>query len=190
MISQLELFRALYGAWRLARLDRSGIGYFERTPAGARHSFVAALLVLPLFFLYQLDLFVELVQYRGFATSVVLEGLFYTIHWTAFLVLMATILSLFGLPEKYVPFVVVYNWSNVIQALIYLPAFLLQFFTPAPDALIEALKFAALTLSLAYSWFVISTATGLSRSVVVGLVVLDLVLSILIAAVSVKFILA
>lgn len=184
MISQLEVLRSLFGAWRLARLDTGGMSYFERTPEGALRSFTAALLVLPLFIAYQADLLPGEIERHGFATAITVEGLFYVIQWTLFPVLMATILAVFGLPGKYIDFLVAYNWSNVIQALFYLPPLLLHWLTPAPAQLIDAGAFAALALALAYSWYVIRTATGLGGSVVVGLVVLYLVLSIVIRVIA------
>ena len=45
--SVTEIAYALYGAWRLARLDSGGMGYFDRSIAGFWKSFFAALLVAP-----------------------------------------------------------------------------------------------------------------------------------------------
>ena len=187
MISQLELARALYGAWRLARLDTGGMAYFERTAPGALRSFTAALVVLPLVIAYEAELVSGMIRANGVFIGLTVEGLFYVIQWTFFPVLMATVMAVFGLAEKYVDFLVAYNWSNVVQALLFLPAFLFEWLNLAPDALIDAGKFAALALALAYAWFVMRTATGLSGPVVIGLVALDLVLSLVIVDLSIDF---
>ena len=50
MISLREVVASLYGAWRLARLDRSAVGYFDATTEGLWRSFFAAVLALPLDF--------------------------------------------------------------------------------------------------------------------------------------------
>ena len=47
MVSQLEIVRSIFGAWRLLTLDAGGMQYFNRTPEGAINSFTAALVVLP-----------------------------------------------------------------------------------------------------------------------------------------------
>ncbi len=187
MITQLEILRAMFGAWRLLRLDPGGMQYFDRTPQGAIRSFFAAVIVLPFFLAFQIDVLGTLIEQQGFVPVATVETLFYVIRWTTFPVIMITLLSLFGVSDRFVDFLVAYNWANVVHVCFYLPAFLLQWFTPAPEALIDAAMFAALALALAYSWFVIKTATGLSGSVVVGLVVLDLVLAIMIAALSLDY---
>lgn len=187
MITQVEILRSLFGAWRLLRLDAGGMQYFDRTPEGALRSFFAAIIVLPFFLAFQADILGGLIEERGILSVALIEALFYVIRWTVFPVLMITLLALFGVSEKFVDFLVAYNWANVIHALFYLPAFFLQWFTGAPDQLIEAASYAALALALAYSWFVIKTSTDLSGMVVVGLVVLDLVVAIMIAALSLDF---
>jgi len=187
VISQLEVLRSLFGAWRLLRLDPGGMQYFERTPDGALRSFFAAVIVLPLFLAFQVDVLGDLIAQRGIIAVAVIEALFYVIRWTIFPVLMITLLSLFGVREKFIDFLVAYNWANVLHALFYLPAFFLQWFTNAPEQVIEAASLSALALALGYSWFVVKTATGLSGMVVVGLVVMDLVVAIIIAALSLDF---
>jgi len=44
-----EALLSLYGAWRLALLDKRGLELFDKTPAGAIRSFSAALLVAPMY---------------------------------------------------------------------------------------------------------------------------------------------
>ncbi len=48
-----EAIVSLYGAWRLARLDRRGFEVFDQTPAGAIRSFFAAVLVAPMYALWR-----------------------------------------------------------------------------------------------------------------------------------------
>ena len=45
--SPLEIAYGIYGAWRLARLDVTGMEVFDRTVAGFWKSFFAAVLVAP-----------------------------------------------------------------------------------------------------------------------------------------------
>ena len=47
MITAREVTAALYGSWRLARLDPGGMAYFNRTVEGFWNSFFAAVIVAP-----------------------------------------------------------------------------------------------------------------------------------------------
>ena len=42
-----ETVYSIFGAYRLAMLDKSGLSYLDRSPEGAIRSFYAALIVLP-----------------------------------------------------------------------------------------------------------------------------------------------
>ena len=44
-----ETLRALYGAYRLARLDAGGMAYFDSSIGGFWRSFFAAVLVVPFY---------------------------------------------------------------------------------------------------------------------------------------------
>lgn len=185
MISQLEILRSLYGAWRLARLDAGGMQYFVRTHEGALRSFFAALIALPPFLIIEADILAYQIAQNGLLVAVAIQAIFYVIRWTAFPVLMMTILSVFGVPEKFVDFLVAYNWGNVIQIAIFLPVLLLQWMTPGA-AFLDLAYWITIGVLMGYVWFVIRTATGLSDTVVVGFVVLDLIVALMVFFVSVS----
>ena len=47
MITMAETVRSVFGVYRLARFDRSGLAFLDGTPTGAARSFYCALLLLP-----------------------------------------------------------------------------------------------------------------------------------------------
>ena len=49
MVTSREVVAALYGAYRLARFDPSGLALFDATIAGFSRSFFAAVLVAPVY---------------------------------------------------------------------------------------------------------------------------------------------
>src|SRR3712207_2049243 len=110
-----ETVYSLYGAYRLALLDKSGLQYFDSTAEGALRSFYAAVLVLPayaiLMVLRQWDQLGDLSLLRFLAV----EAIAYVISWTAYPLLMYHLSGLLDRADHFFAFLCAYNWSSVIQ---------------------------------------------------------------------------
>lgn len=171
------ILAALTGAYRLARFDRTGLEFFDRTPEGALNSFYAAVVVLPA---YALLLAIRLwgqVDDTPLLQVLTVESIAYVVSWTAFPLAMHRVVTLMGKAERYPGALTAYNWSAVIQMSVYLPVVVLSASGLLPAFLSEGLVFGVMMAMLTYQWFVLRTALDLSGLAAAGLVMLDLFLS-------------
>ena len=83
--------------------------------------------------------------------------------------------------DRYPAFLSAYNWSAVLQMVVYLPAVVISESGILVPALGDTMVFAATITVLAYQWFVTQTALKVSGFTAAGLVILDLVLSVFIS---------
>ncbi|PWC33436.1 hypothetical protein [Azospirillum sp. TSO35-2] len=171
------ILSALTGAYRLARFDRAGMEFFDRTPDGALNSFYAAVVVLPA---YALLLAIRLWDQLGdtpILQLLTVEGIAYVVSWTAFPLALFRVATLMGKAPLYPGALTAYNWSAVIQMAIYLPTILLSVSGLLPPPVSEGLVFGVMMAMLTYQWFVLRTALSLPGLAAGALVVLDLFLS-------------
>ncbi len=169
---------ALYGAYRLARLDPGGMKYFDDSPNGFWHSFGAAIVVLPLFAGTMLARWISLPDTVNGWRFISVELIAYVIAWTAFPVLMILVTGAIDRERFYIRGIVAYNWAGVLQNLVYMPVAVLSLSGvggTGPLALI------ILLLVMGYTWFIIKTALQLSPMVAWGIVALDLLISLVLS---------
>lgn len=118
------LAASLIGAWRLARMKPDGFAWFDLSADGFWRSFLAVPVVMPLFLG-----FIAVQAGPGpasWAGYVFVEVVGYLLAWATFLALMVPFARFFGLGPGYVPFVVAYNWAQVLILMALLPATLLR----------------------------------------------------------------
>ena len=172
-----EIFHSLYGAWRLLLLDRNGMGWFNLTVAGFWRSFLAAVIVSPFYF-GTLDM--------GMQGAVEPEGLLpvrtlqYAAGWISFPIIMIIVTRLMEWTDRYVSYIVAYNWSSVIMITVMLPVTLLDQAYRAPGPrfdLFDALYYVVFMFTLFYSWFVAHTALRIGPFTAVAIVLLDLIVA-------------
>jgi len=180
-----ETVSSLYGALRLARLDAGGMVHFNATVEGFWRSFFAAVLVLPLYAIDVVTGFppdanpdVEPLRY------VLVDGLTYVIAWFAYPVVMVSLTRAMGCWERFVPYIVAYNWCAVWQNVLLMPVALLGDAGILPGDLATFLFLAVLGFVLVYVWFVARTALALPPFTCAAIVILDLALGIVIMTVS------
>ena len=180
MPSTHEVAYAIFGAYRLAVLDRTGMAYFDQSAGGALRSFHAALIVLPAYILLvlirQADVLAEVSPLR----FLVVEAIAYVISWTAFAVLMMDLSRLLDRADRYFGFLCVYNWSAVIQVSVYLPVLVIAELGLLPGEVAELAVFLITAAILVYQWFIIRVALNLPPISAAGLVFIDMILSIVI----------
>jgi hypothetical protein len=179
MLTARDLSHGLFGAWRLARLDRGAMAYFDATIDGFWKSFWAAAIVAPAFVVmtaFSLSQ-ANLPERFGFVEIALVEASRYVIAWVAFPLLMTTVADLLQRGERYVGFIVAYNWAQVVEMAVVLPVFLFVVASglPAsePNAYYTVLFF-AITL---YYWFIARTALQISGWAAGAVVILNLTLS-------------
>ncbi|MGP1397201.1 MAG: hypothetical protein ACTS3R_16975 [Inquilinaceae bacterium] len=173
-----EAARSVMGAWRLACRDPGGMAYFDRTPDGAARSFVVALWLLPPLALMRVAAMPAAWETASPSLILTAETLSYVIGWVAFPVAMITITRLIDRAERYVDFLVAYNWSAVIQVALFMPLTVVDLAAPESVGLLALLGLIVYPAVLYYAWYVLKTALDVGGGLAIGLLLADLVLSI------------
>lgn len=180
-----EAVRSLYGAYRLARRDPMALSYFDLTRGGAVRSFTAALLVAPFQFVMVLlgdaPQALGVSPFRFWAVHIIT----YVMIWTAFPLIMWEVTAAIGRRQRFFAYVTVYNWAAVLQdaaiILISVLSMLGSGGQPGPGSVLSIIVFG---LVLLYLWYIARTALSVEAPIAVAIVVLDVVISFLIIAVS------
>ena len=177
MLNWHEASRALIGAWRLARLDRAAMSWFECTLPGALHSFWAAAICYPGFVaLLVLRLDPAHIQAIGLPRILLVETIGYVVGWTAYPLCALPFCRWLTREDKALGFIVAYNWAQVLQTGLLLALALFSMVAPisiTAAAYIEAFAYLAL---LIYEWFIASIALEAGGLAATALVLLDVVL--------------
>ena len=174
--STREIVYGLYGAWRLAHLDKSGLAYFDDSDEGFWKSFFAAALIAPA---YAIEVFSGPLGLGATDSPLrlfLVHLLAYSLTWTVFPVVLYPICKEIGREAAYVRFVVAYNWARVVQLLVKVPALAIVGLGVLPDGAALLLQFTVHMLVLAYQWFVARTALDVGGWPAAGVVALDLVI--------------
>lgn len=183
MLTTRELVASLYGAYRLARFDPRGLGFFDSSPAGARRSFFAAAIVAPFYALILAvgrpgDADVDPLRFG------IVEGIAYVLSWVAYPVLVEWLTRLLGCRKRFEAYLVAYNWSMVLQNAVVFPITMLAGLGVLPPQVAQLLWFGLFLLILLYVGFIARAALEVAPATAAGLVVLDVLLSALIDGVA------
>ncbi len=184
MLSAREAATSLYGAYRLARFDARGMTYFETSLAGFWRSFYAAVIVAPVFAV------LLLMRYAAGGAAVdgvrfaAVEAIAYVIAWVAFPLVMVSLARVLDREERYLGYIIAYNWAAVLRNAFYMPVVMLGVTGTVPAETARTLGLIALSVVLVYTWFITWTALNVSAGTAAALVALDFVLSVFINAVA------
>ena len=173
----IEVQLAVGGALRLARGDPRGLGFFDTSIDGFWRSFRAAVICYP-FFLILLGFRVSTARWQaaGLMPIVIVETIGYVISWVAFPLLMLPLSRWLGREERFLPFMVAYNWSQVPQTALFVILAAGAASGLLPHAVAQLADFAAAVAVLLYEWYIARVALAVSSSQAVPVVLLDLVL--------------
>ena len=167
-----EVLNSIFGAYRLAVLDVSGLGWFTISVPGFWRSFVAALLVaLPFALIVALRFDPDSMALGHYWT---IELVSYVLGWVVFPVLMVPIAWALSLGANYVPYIIAYNWSAVVQVAIILPVVLLDTSGVVSATLSTFLGLLVTGALFFYQWFIARTALQTSTLLAIIVVVVDL----------------
>ena len=179
-LSSREVATSVFGAYRLARVDASGVANIDPSPEGARQSFYAAVIVLPAYALLLALRLDEQGTDAPFLHTVLVELIAYVVNWTAFPLALHRAAAMLDRSRNYTGAVAANNWAAVVQMAAYLPAVVIAKLGILPEGLGSGLVFGVMLAMLAYQWFVLRTALEVSGVAAAALVMLDLFLSALI----------
>jgi hypothetical protein len=178
-----SVVKALYGAYRLANYDTNGLKYFNVSTKGFWHSFSAAGIIAPFYLILLILRFSEMSgihSTRFFAIEIIA----YIIVWVAFPLIISSLVQIIKRENKYISFIVAYNWSAVLQNALFLPIEILALagFLQANTA--NFLGLIAIAAVVVYIWFITRSALEISGALASGIVIIDILMSILINTVA------
>ncbi|MDP6706608.1 MAG: hypothetical protein QF893_09720 [Alphaproteobacteria bacterium] len=176
-----EIVSSIYGAWRILRFDPGALTHFNQTVEGFWRSFFAALLVAPAYLVSSLVRFFSLpaedtaeVDPLAFLT---LRLLGFALAWIAFPVAMIWLTRLLQFGQRYVVYIIVWNWSSVVAMAIMLPLVILLSLGVFPEGIAGGIMIFAFGCVLFYAYLVarvgLECGTGTAIAIVVFEVVLD-----------------
>jgi hypothetical protein len=124
-----EIRRAIGGAIDLLKDDPRGMEAFDLSLGGFARSFLAVLLVLPV---YALVVAIQTIQLGALAepTPLGLRLVSYLLQWTAFVVTAIVLAKVLHREAHVVAYVIAANWASVVQIVIVLVVVLLTTLLP------------------------------------------------------------
>ena len=154
IITASEVAQALYGAWRLARLDARGLDQFNNTAEGFWRSFYAMLVAAPFYVILVTLRLSNLETTNGPIQIFLIEVIAYVIGWFAYPFVMFYVVELLDRRERYYRYVAAYNWATVllIALLTLISAVVDGLNVSLPPA--AFLSFIIMLLVLGYWWFI------------------------------------
>lgn len=178
-----EAIHGVFGAWRLLHFDRTGLQHFKTTPTAFWQSFWAAAIVLPADGIATLLLATEPAADTTLSdtihTVLIYLGI-YAIQWLLFPLVMSAFAEAIQRGERFVLFVVAWNWSNIVRAAIILPGITIFASQGVESAgWGAAVYMAAMVLTFVYAGFVARAALDIPVQLAVMVVLIEIGLAIL-----------
>lgn len=179
MIGAAEAAKGIYGAWRLAHGDRSGLAHFDTSIEGFWRSFAAAIVALPA---YAVLVGLATADYPGeihWGGVVLVEGIAYALDWFAFPLAAVYLCRWLDRRGRYTRLIVALNWAKVIEAALMVPAALVG--SLAPGGVLAAVPVVLFVALLVYHWFVTRVALDVGAGEAALVTLINLTLSVIIA---------
>jgi hypothetical protein len=185
MIILQNAANGLFGAWRLARFDASGLSFFDASTDGFWRSFHAAAIVAPLYgILIYADLAFGHIGDADGLHFVMIRIIAYVIGWVLFPLVMVEITRAMNREKHYLGYIVAYNWSAVIQYAIFTPIALFLTGDGQLASPVGLLGVGIMGYLQVYTWFVARSALDVPGGTAAMLVVADVILMMLLNIVS------
>jgi hypothetical protein len=172
-----EVQLAVGGALRLACGDRRGLGFFDISIDGFWRSFRAALICYPLYLLLLgFRIAAPVWEASGVVPVLVVETIAFVIAWAAFPLMILPLSRWLDRENRFLPFMVVYNWSQIPQAVLFVLIGLDSASGLLPPSTVQVAGMLAVIAVLVYQWFIARVALAVSGAQATLVVVIDLLL--------------
>ncbi len=185
-----EIRAALDGSWLLLRSRPEGMAFFDQSIQGFWRSFQVIILLVPAFLvsgmaekkfyfsenLYHPDIFPDNAYWSA-------QFLGLGVDWVALPVLLALLAAPTGITQRYVPYIVVRNWTSLLASVPQMVTYLLFLLGIISPGIAVLLSFSCLLAVIWYRYMVARIALQATVSLAVGVVVLDVLLSLVISQV-------
>lgn len=184
MIGARELASSVQGAFRLAALHEDGMHFFNHSHEGFWRSFIAYALVAPGYLLLS---WIEPSHGADSAFPIhdaLVNILAYVIGCVAFPVVMLPISRLLDRSNRYIGYIIAYNWAAVPQMVLFVSAAIVAQGLSLGPPLHQTVELGASLAVLVYYWFIARTALDLDLLPAIGVVVLDGVIAFFISSLA------
>jgi len=179
-----SIINGLASAWLFARGRAAGLLLIPPGMDSARHSFMAALVCLPLFVVLRLIAWsVQGAPPSGVPVALAGELVGYSLGWAGFALASKILADQAKRSANWPQFIAAWNWSNVVQYLL-LVILLVPAVLGLPSWVGNVMGLVAVGYAMWLEWFVTRTALGVQSSTAVMFVVLDLALGLFIGSVT------
>ncbi len=156
--------------------DAQSIDRLNLTEEGFWHSFVAIILILPIY-LFAAGVAVEQVGGEDASPSAIGLTISLVIQWTIWPIVVAVVARQMQWGANYLRYIVAYNWTSVWVMLVLLPPVVLFKLGVTNESITNLFVLATFAATLWMRWFVARHGLKVSGEIAVLLVVADLVLS-------------
>lgn len=188
MITMSEIRAALDGSMLLLRNRPEGMSFFDQSIQGFWRSFGVVFLLLPVALVSglaekQFYFSENLYHPEGFPDSAFWTSQLFGlgIDWVALPLILALLAVPIGISHRYVPFIVVRNWTSVLASIPYLITYLLFLLGIISPGIAVLLSFSCLVAVLWYRFLIARIALQATISLAIGVVVLDFLLTLVIS---------
>ena len=178
-----EIRLALAGTMQLARGDTGGLSWFDASIEGFWRSFRAGLICYPMFLvLLSFRVTAAQLEHSSIARIVAVETIGYTIAWTAFPLLVMPLTRVLGRENRFLLFMLAYNWSQVPQTALFVVVAMLA--AVLPTGLGQGIELAAAIAVLVYEWFIARVALVVPGVAATLIVLVDMLLGTVLSRVT------
>ena len=188
MVARAEIKSSIYGAWRVALADPTALRHFNLTIDGFWNSFVAIpivlVLVLPQFVFDHAAVSREAGETISVEFFTTIKVATFLAAWIVFPLAMTAIARLLQLSDRYVQFVIVWNWGNVVGSAFMLPAAALHGFAFPTEGMAGTILLMFVLALLYYGVQVARAGLACGLGTAAGILVFEFVLHLLIDALA------
>src|SRR5690242_11764687 len=180
-----EVQLAVGGALRLAVGDRRAMGVFDPSIDGFWRSFRAGAICYPLYLLL-LSFRVTASQWEvsGVAPILVVETIAYVISWVGFPLLILPVSRQLRRGDRFLSFMVVYNWSQIPQTALFVLVGLDGASGLLPPSSVRLAGVLAAIAALVYEWYIARVALAVTGVQATLVVIIDLLLSTIVGRIA------
>ncbi|HEV2335454.1 MAG TPA: hypothetical protein VGS13_08150 [Stellaceae bacterium] len=173
-----EVQLAVGGALRLAIGDRRGLGAFDASIDGFWRSFRAGVICYPLYLLLRsFDIAAAQWEQSGVATILAVETIAYVTSWVAFPLVILPLAQQFGRGDRFLAFMVAYNWSQIPQTVLVVLVGLDGAAGMLPRSEASFASLLAIIATLVYEWYIARVALAVTGAQATLVVIVDVLLS-------------
>ena len=173
-----EVQLAVGGALRLAIGDRRGLALFDISIDGFWRSFRAGVICYPLYLvLLSFRVADPVWEASGVATILAVETIAYVISWVAFPLLMLPVSRWLGRDNRFLAFMVAYNWAQIPQTGLFVLVGLERTTGLLAPSAAQFIGLLAVIASLVYEWYIARVALTVTGAQAALVVIVDLVFS-------------